>query len=67
MALAHNISPIHATVLGVDNILSFKKMSFGKKLFLQILWWFSLIGLSSQRRSHYSFVVSPIITSYLVS
>ncbi|RDX69551.1 Laccase-15, partial [Mucuna pruriens] len=28
-----------------------------KKLFLQILWCFSLISLSSQTRSHYSFVV----------
>ncbi|RDX69552.1 Laccase-21, partial [Mucuna pruriens] len=32
-------------------------MSFGKKLFLQILCCFSLISLSSQTRRHYSFVV----------
>lgn len=42
---------------------SFIKMSFGKKLFLQVLWCFSLIGLSSQTRSPYTFVVSTI-TSY---
>ncbi|KAL9317729.1 hypothetical protein ACSQ67_014246 [Phaseolus vulgaris] len=33
------------------------KMSFGKKLFLQVLWCFSFIDLSSQTRSPYSFVV----------
>ncbi|XP_047162507.1 laccase-15-like [Vigna umbellata] len=33
------------------------KMSFGKKLFLQVLWCFSFIGLSSQTPTPYTFVV----------
>ncbi|CAJ1976857.1 unnamed protein product [Sphenostylis stenocarpa] len=52
------------TVLRSCIALSVMKMWFGKKLYLIVLWCFSFIILSSQTRSHYSFVVSRHILSF---